>query len=86
MRAVEVTGSIDETGTLSLDQPIKITAPSRVRVIVLFEELQDELEEDNEPDDTSIEEIKISLRRALQETKAGQRIPFSEMWEEIDAQ
>jgi hypothetical protein len=85
MRAVEVTGSIDETGQLSLDRPIKIAAPSRVRVIVLFEELQDKLEDD-EPDDTSIEEIKTSLRRALQEAKAGQRIPLSEIWEGIDAE
>lgn len=85
MRAVEVTGSIDEKGQLALDQPIKVVAPSRVRVIVLFAELTDEIDE-NAPEDTSVEEIKASLRRAVQEAKAGQRIPLSQMWEGIDAE
>lgn len=82
MRAVEVTGSVDDKGQLSLDQPIEVTTPTRVRVIVLFPEFQDQIEE-IDPDDTSVEEIKASLRRALQEAKAGQRIPLSQMWEEL---
>lgn len=85
MRAIEVTGKIDEQGQLSLDQPIKVKSPSQVRVIVLFPEALDEIEEED-PDDTSLDEIKASLRRALQEAKAGQRIPLSQMWEGIDAE
>ncbi|BBD59397.1 hypothetical protein NIES2109_21810 [Nostoc sp. HK-01] len=39
------------------------------------------------PDYTPVEEIKASLRRALQQAKMGQRLPLlSEMWEGIDAE
>lgn len=85
MRAIEVTGSIDEQGQLSLDQPLETTNVSHVRVIVLLPERTEEVEE-NDPDDTSIDEIKSSLRRALQEASSGQRIPLSQMWEGIDAE
>ncbi|MFB2974174.1 hypothetical protein ACE1CD_34860 [Aerosakkonema sp. BLCC-F183] len=84
MKAVEVTGTIDEKGQLSLDRPIENFALSRVRVIVLFPEVTEEAEID--PDDTPIAEVKASLRRALQEAKTGQRIPLSEMWEGIDVE
>lgn len=84
MKAVEVTGNIDEKGQLFLDEPIEVENPSKVRVIVLFTEPTDELEDD--PDDTPIEEIKASLRRALQEAKAGQTRPLSELWDRIDAE
>jgi len=40
----------------------------------------------SDPDDTPISEIKASLTRALQEAKAGQRIPISQMWEGIDVE
>ena len=39
-----------------------------------------------DPDDTPIEEIKASLKRAFQQAKAGQRIPLEQMWEGIDAE
>ena len=84
MKAVEVTGTLDDKGQLFLDQPIENFAPSRVKVIVLFSEVTEEEEED--PDDTPVEEIKASLRRALQEAKEGKRIPLSEMWEGIDVE
>jgi hypothetical protein len=35
-------------------------------------------------DDTPPEEVKASLRRALQESKSGQRIPVAQMWDGID--
>ena len=44
----------------------------------------DEVEFD--PDDTTVEEVKASLRRALQEYKEGKTIPLEEMWEGIDAE
>ncbi|WP_199247857.1 hypothetical protein [[Phormidium] sp. ETS-05] len=84
MKAVEVTGTLDEKGQLSLDQAIENCAPSRVRVIVLFPEVMEG--EEIDPDDTPVEEIKASLRRALQEAKAGKRIPLSQMWEGLDVE
>lgn len=84
MKAVEVTGTLDEKGQLCLDYPIENFSPSRVRVIVLFPEANEEIEID--PDDTPIEEVKASLRRALKQAKSGQRIPLSEMWEGIDVE
>ncbi|MCA6595922.1 MAG: hypothetical protein ACK47D_15305 [Pseudanabaena sp.] len=84
MRAVEVTGTIDREGHLLLDQPFEEDISSRVRVIVLFSEPVQELEDD--PDDTPIEEVKASLKRAFQQAKAGKTRPISEMWDGIDAE
>ena len=83
MRAVEATGTIDREGHLLLDQPFGADIASRVRVIVLFSEPVQELEDD--PDDTPIEEVKASLKRAFQQAKAGQTRPISELWDRIDA-
>lgn len=83
MKAIEITGKIDDQGNLVLDQPIQGTNyPHQVRVIVLVPE---EVEADD-PDDTPIEEIKASLRRALRQAKAGQTRPISELWDRIDAE
>jgi len=84
MRAVEATGTIDREGHLLLDQPFGEDIASRVRVIVLFSEPVQELEDD--PDDTPIEEVKASLKRAFQQAKAGQTRPISELWDRIDAE
>ena len=83
MKAIEVTGVVDNQGNLSLDQPVIIAARGRVRVIILCsEEIVEEEEQD--PDDTPLEEVKASLRKALEESRSGQRIPIAHMWEEID--
>ena len=83
MRAVEATGTIDREGHLLLDQPFGEDIASRVRVIVLFSEPVQELEDD--PDDTPIEEVKASLKRAFQQAKAGKTRPISQLWDRIDA-
>lgn len=83
MQAFEVMGTVDENGQLTLDHHLDINTPSRVKVIVLVSP-QDESKSD--PDDTPVEEIKASLRRALHEMKTGQRIPLEKMWERIDAE
>ena len=69
MKAFEVTGTIDEKGQLLLDRPLTLDTPGPVRIIVLLPEPTDEAEDD--PDDTPVEEVKASLRRALQEAKTG---------------
>lgn len=84
MKAVEVTGHLDEKGQLFLDQTLENCPPTQVRVIVLFPEVTEV--EEIDPDDTPIEEVKASLRRALQEAKSGQTRPLSELWDRIDAE
>ncbi len=84
MKAVEVTGVVDEQGNLSLHGPVPAFAHGTVRVIILYPEPTEEGEED--PDNTSIEEIKANLRRALHQAKTGQRMPLAQMWEGIDTE
>ncbi len=80
MKAIEVTGKIDANGNLVLDEPIRETTyPHQVRIIVLVPEAT----EVEDPDDTPVEEVKASLRRALQQASSGQRLPLSQMWEGI---
>jgi hypothetical protein len=81
MKAFEVMGKVDEKGQLLLDKPLEIYKSSQVRVIIL---VSDDIESDL--DDTSVQEIKASLKTALQEAKAGKRIPLEKMWEGIDAE
>jgi hypothetical protein len=81
MQAFEVMGTVDENGQLVLDQSLEIGHKSRVKVIILV--TQDN-ESESDPDDTPVEEIKASLRRALKEMKSGQTRPLSELWERID--
>jgi hypothetical protein len=82
MKAIEVTGKIDQQGNLVLDEPIQgTTYPHQVRVIVLVPE-----EAEVDPDDTPVEDIKVSLRRALHQAKTGQTRPISELWDRIDAE
>lgn len=79
MRAFEAMGKIDRNGQLLLDEPVEISADSRVKVILLISE-----DDKSDPDDTPVEEVKASLRRALQEAKEGKTRPISELWERID--
>ncbi|MBS9387402.1 MAG: hypothetical protein HEQ33_00220 [Dolichospermum sp. WA123] len=81
MKAFEVMGKVDEKGQLLLDKPLEIYKSSQVRVIIL---VSDDIESD--VDDTPIQEIKESLKTALQEAKAGKRISLEKMWEGIDAE
>ena len=79
MKAVEVMGKVDDKGQLLLDEPLNIKSESRVKVILLISD-EDELD----PDDTPVEEIKASLTRALQEVKEGKTRPISELWDRIE--
>ena len=81
MKAFEIMGNVDEKGQLLLDRPLDINIPSRVKVIVL---VADEAEPD--ADDMPVEEIKASLKRALQNVKGGKTRPISELWDRIDSQ
>ncbi|HBE20785.1 MAG TPA: hypothetical protein DEG17_00980 [Cyanobacteria bacterium UBA11149] len=81
MQAFEVMGTIDEKGQLILDRHLNIHTSRRVKVIVL---VNSEDESEFDPDDTPVAEIKASLRRGLQQVKAGETRPISELWDRID--
>ncbi|MBC7973281.1 MAG: hypothetical protein H7Z11_24670 [Verrucomicrobia bacterium] len=44
MKAIEVTGNINEQGNVELDQPLTATKPTRFRGILLFPELDESQE------------------------------------------
>ncbi|MEG3907930.1 type II toxin-antitoxin system RelN family antitoxin [Microcoleus sp. Pol12B5] len=69
-------------GQLLLDRPLTAETPGRVRIIVLLPEPTEETEDD--PDDTPVEEVKASLRKGLQQAKAGQTRSISQLWERIE--
>jgi hypothetical protein len=46
MKAIETTGTIDEERRLLLDEPLPITGPSRVRIIILVSEETDITEQE----------------------------------------
>lgn len=79
MRKQEVMGSVDENGLLYLDEPLAVTKHSRVKVVVQFVE-------DVDSDFESKESILNSFRTSLQQAKAGQTRPISELWDDIDAE
>lgn len=81
MQAFEVMGKVDRNGQLSLDEPLDLPQSSRVKVILLVCN-----DNESDPDDTPLEEVKASLKQALQEAKAGERISLEQMWEGIDAE
>lgn len=43
MKAIEVTGTVNSQGQLSLDKPLTVTEHTHVRVIVLLAEEQDKI-------------------------------------------
>jgi hypothetical protein len=48
MQAIETTGTINALGQLSLDQPVAVDRPTRVRVIVLLTEASNQTSEQAE--------------------------------------
>jgi hypothetical protein len=79
MKAFEVMATLNDQKQLLLDDSLDIDTPSRVKVIFLVSD-----EQESDPDDTPVEEIKASLKRALQEVKEGKTRPISELWERIN--
>lgn len=75
MKAIETTATLTENGQLTLDEPLTLALNSRVRVIVLIAELEDDLE------DTPIAEIREGLYQGWQDVLAGRTQPVSQLWE-----
>ena len=79
MKAFDVMATLNNQKQLLLDENLDLDPPSRVRVILLISD-----EQESDPDDTPVEEIQASLKRALQEVKEGKTRPISELWERIN--
>jgi hypothetical protein len=78
VRAIETTATLTEDGHLTLDHPLTLAHNSRVRVIVLISEPEED------PDDTSISEIREGLYQGWQDILAGRIKPVSQLWEGMD--
>ncbi|NJO76195.1 MAG: hypothetical protein HC833_22060 [Leptolyngbyaceae cyanobacterium RM1_406_9] len=78
MKAIETTATLSENGQLTLDEPLTLGINSRVRVIVLITEPEDD------PDDTPIADIREGLYQGWQDILAGRTKPVSQLWEGID--
>lgn len=74
MQAIEAIGTINAQGQLSLDQPLQVTHPGKVRVIVLLTNDEGTTPEDNGADQTESSQKLPSLP------------PFLQFVEEISAQ
>ena len=77
MKAQEIMATVDENGKLILDEPLTVNTSSRVKVIVLFTEV----DEDDEPKESVLE----SLQTSLLEVSEGKTRPVSELWDGINA-
>lgn len=78
MKAIETTATLTENGQLTLDQPLNLAQNSRVRVIVLIAESEEDL------DDTAIAEIREGLYQGWQDILAGRTQPVAQLWEGVD--
>jgi len=79
MRKLELVGEIDPQGKMVFEHlPLPSGESSRVRVTI---EYIDTSGQETDPDDTPTEEVLDSLRRSVQQIKAGERIPLSEIWD-----
>ncbi len=78
MKAIETTATLTKDGQLTLDEPLALAHNSRVRVIVLISEPEEDLEE------TPIEEIREGLYQGWQDVLAGRTKPVSQLWENMD--
>lgn len=84
MKAIEVMGTVDEQGQLSLDVPLIVDQHTRVRVIVL---LPEKLDKENNQEDEEISESAVeSFRQGWYDAMMGNTLPVSQLWEGIDAE
>ncbi|GBF80543.1 type II toxin-antitoxin system RelN family antitoxin [Aphanothece sacrum] len=82
MKAIKVMATVDEKGSLLLEQPLNIRQNSRVEVIVLISETVDLKENDESIE--SKEDILKDFRQAWYEAMTEQTIPVSQLWEGIE--
>lgn len=84
MQAYEFPATISSDGKLELPPDMQLPVPANraARVIVMIEV---DTEPDNEYcEDPTPAQIADNIRQAFREKQAGQRIPFSQLWDGID--
>jgi hypothetical protein len=77
MKAVEIMGTVNEQGQLCLDTPLYVTTNTRVKIIVLLSE---------EEDEELTESAQESFRQGWQDVMTGNTLLVSQLWEGIDAE
>ena len=78
MKAIEVTGTVNNKGELSLDRPLSVNKSTRVRVIVLLS--------DEDSDEELLESPQESFRQGWRDVITGNTFPVSQLWDGIDAE
>ena len=78
MKAIEVTGTVNNEGQLSLDKPLTVDKFTRVRVIVLLS--------DADSDEELLESPQESFHQGWRDVVAGNTLPVSQLWDGIDAE
>ena len=78
MKAIEVTGTVNNKGQLSLDEPLTVDKFTRVRVIVLLS--------DTDSEEELLESPQESFRQGWRDAMAGNTLPVSQLWDGIDAE
>lgn len=84
MKAIEIMGTVDEQGQLSLDVPLSVDKHTRVRVIVLLAEEADKENNHEEYQEIS-ESAAESFRQGWYDAMTGNTLPVSQLWEGIDS-
>ena len=78
MKAIEVTGTVNNKGELSLDRPLSVDKFTRVRVIVLLS--------DEDSDEELLESPQESFRQGWHDVITANTFPVSQLWDGIDAE
>ena len=76
-KVVEVMGTVDKQGQLFLDNPLSVKEDTRVKVIVLVSEKEDEELTESATD---------SFVQGWDDAMKGNTFPVSQLWEGIDAE
>ncbi|MDJ0898861.1 MAG: hypothetical protein QNJ55_08610 [Xenococcus sp. MO_188.B8] len=76
-KLVEVMGTVDKQGQLFLDNPLSVQEYTRVKVIVLVSEKEE---------DELTESATDSFVQGWDDAMRGKTFPISQLWEGIDAE
>jgi hypothetical protein len=74
----ETTATFSPNGQFTIDEPIDLKDNSRVRIIIFLPE------DEEDPDDTPIEQIREGLYQGWQDVLAGRTKPAAQLWEGLD--